>query len=288
MEYPPSKYRITSVSIDSRFADQTYTDTSEFMIRLPSNMRNVIQISLSSVEIPQVAYVFSAAAGNTVFIVVVAGVSHRLAISEGNYTPAQLAAAVSAAVVPLVAGFDVSYNSTTDRMTISSATTATLFLYDDMQPAIYDRMRDWGLGFNLGFRKVVSGVPAPIIVGTGIHVPCPPLTASPAYMLLQLACPDLLDNTIHRVLDGSYVNALAKLVLREGSYKIQYDDGSNLLRKETVFPKPTALTQLRIRLLDAYGTVVDMANTDWSMTFQITEIVSAGKYAELNNVYGRS
>jgi len=283
MEYQPSKYRITSVSIDSRFADQTYTNTSEFMIRLPANMRNVIQISLSSVELPQVAYVFAVAAGNTAFSVEVGGVRTRYDISEGNYTPAELAAAVDA-VLPL--GFDVSFNSITDRITVSSTVPATLYLYDVTQPAIYERPRDWGLGFNMGFRKV-GAVPGAVVVSGPVVAVSPPLTASPSYMLLQLQCPDLLDNTVHRIADGSYVNALAKLVLRSGSYKIQYDDGGNLLRKETMFAKPTTLTQLRIRLLDAYGNIVNMADTDWSMTFQVTEVVSSCQYAELNRAYGR-
>jgi hypothetical protein len=54
------------------------------------------------------------------------------------------------------------------------------------------------------------------------------------------------------------------------------------LRKENVFVRPTAMTQLRIRLLDAYGVVVDMGDTDWSMTLEFTEVVSLGVANALN------
>ena len=71
-------------------------------------------------------------------------------------------------------------------------------------------------------------------------------------------------------------------MLRSGAYQIQYDDAGNLLRKENVFQQPVSLTQLRISLVDAYGNLVDMGDTDWSMTFEIMDIVSSCQYAELN------
>ena len=46
--------------------------------------------------------------------------------------------------------------------------------------------------------------------------------------------------------------------------------------------RPTAMTQLRIRLLDAYGVVVAMGDTDWSMTLEFTEVVSLGVSNALN------
>jgi len=96
-----------------------------------------------------------------------------------------------------------------------------------------------------------------------------------------------MENTLHRLADGSFVQALAKVVLRpglggSGFYEVQYDDVRNGVRKENVFVKPTAMTQLRVRLLDAYGVVVDMGDTDWSATLEFTEVVSLGVANALN------
>lgn len=43
---------ITSLSIDSRFADQQFAGTGDFLVRLPSTIKNVTRVSLVSVELP--------------------------------------------------------------------------------------------------------------------------------------------------------------------------------------------------------------------------------------------
>lgn len=273
---PPSQTRITELSIDSRFADQYYQGTADYMIRLPSIMRNVMRISVGSVEIPVVAYVFSERAGNTNFTV---GGDVR-SISAGTYTADGLAAAVGAAATPILCAYDASSNRFSFSNTGGSPVTLTL---QSANLVIAGRSRFWGLGYNLGFRQQILIVPA----GGTVTAPSSPQIDPPAYMLFQLQCPDTLESTVHRLESGAYVQALAKLVLKQGAYTTNFDDASNMLRKENVFKQPTAITQFRIRLLDAYGQLVDMGDTDWSVTFDIVEVVSSCQYSELNNAYGR-
>jgi hypothetical protein len=286
----PSRYRITSVSIDSRFADQYYHGTSDFMIRLPSTMRNVMRIAVSSIEVPEVAYVFSAKAGNTTFTVEGVG---TFSVAEGNYTPAQLAAAVSDSAGAI--GLDCSYNAITNRFAFVATSggpyTVALYGAGPVGPCsgpcpispVNDSSRYWGIGYNMGFRDKT------IVVSSGEPVVAcqSPQTAAPAYTLLQVQCPDMMENTMHRTDGGSFVPALAKLVLRNGFYALQTDDGGNSLRKENVFQSPSSITQLRISLVDAYGRFVEMGDTDWSMTFEIMEVVNSCQYAALNKAYGR-
>lgn len=263
--------RVTSLSIDSRFADQYYDGTAEFMIRLPSIMRNVSRIALTSVELPQVAYVFSAKAGNTGFFLDMMGSRVERVIADGNYTPSQLATAITVAINE--GGIDVSYNSITNRFVLSSA--GPIVLTFASASGASARTRYWGLGYWLGFREQA------VFVGAGATVAAPqaPQVAPPAYAFVQVQYPDMAENTLHRTETGSFVQALAKVVLRpSGSssfYTIQYDDGANFVNKETVFPSATAISQLRIRLVDAYGVLVDMGDIDWSMTLEVTEIVNA-------------
>jgi hypothetical protein len=144
----------------------------------------------------------------------------------------------------------------------------------------------------MGFRKVAAPLPQPpmpvfVTAAKPVVSPSPPTTAAPAYMLLQLQCPDMMENTVHRTAAGTYVHALAKLVLRSGAYQIQTDDGANLLRKENIFQQPTSINHFRVRLVDAFGDLVDMGDADWSMTFEIAEVVNSCQYNELNRMYGR-
>ena len=296
---PPSQTRLTSVSIDSRFADQYYHGTTDFLIKLPSSMRNVMRVALSSIELPEVAYVFSATAGNIQFAVTTGtGVQVPLQIAEGNYTPAQLAEAVQDAIhgSSIGMGLDCSYNSITNRITFTASMGGpyTVSLFGSTSASggcggtcplkdVSKRSRFWGIGYNMGFRDKYIGVSA----GAPAIACQSPQTAAPAYYLLQLRCPDMMENTLHRTESGSFVQALAKVVLRNGAYALQTDDGGNLLRKENVFQSPTQIATLRISLVDAYGDLVEMGDVDWSMTFELMEVVSSCQYNELNRAYGR-
>jgi hypothetical protein len=279
----PSELRVTTLSIDSRFADQIYGSTADYMIRLPATMRNVGRVGLTSIEVPQVAYVFSGIAGisNINFSVVVGAVVTPLDISAGTYTAASLAAAITEAMAADVSG-ECLYDSIGNRFSfVNTGGPVFSVLLQSSDPVVAGRSRDWGLGYNLGFRT------GTVVVTTSVTAPASPLLLPPAYMLFQLQCPDMMENTLHRLADGSFLQAMGKVVLRpgyfdSGYYQVQYDDSSNNLRKENVFVRPTSITQLRIRLLDAYGNVVDMGDTDWSATLEFTEVVSSCEYGALN------
>ena len=268
----PSRYRFTEYSIDTRFADQVYDGTGDFMIRMPSTLRNVIRIALTSVEIPLVEYTFSERHGNL-------RITTSLSIPAGNYTAAGLETAVATTT-----GFTCTYDVSTNRFTLGAGT------YNLLSPdaTIAARTKDWGLGFNLGFKKSQLDAAGNITLGSSTVAPNSPSLGPAAYYLLQLQCPDMMDNTIHRVSAGGTVPAFAKLVLRSGFYQVQFDDGANLVRKENTFAQPTSIASLRVRLVDAYGSTVDMGDTDWSMTFEVMEVVSSNLYGELNRAYGRA
>jgi len=228
-------------------------------------MRNVSRIELTSAEVPQVAYVFSTALGNTSFSFDISGVQHSGTIPDGSYTPTQLITAVNAAFD--ISGITLSYNSITNRISITNTGTTSIVLTLSPSFSTTTTEKYWGLGYWLGFRTqtFVLGAASTLVA------PSAPITTPPAYALVQLQCPDMLENTLHRTADRSFVPALGKIVLRGGSYTVAYDDASNLLLKETVFPRSTAITQLRFTLVDAFGKLVQMGDTDWSLTLQITE-----------------
>jgi hypothetical protein len=268
----PSRYRFTEYSIDTRFADQVYDGTGDFMIRMPSTLRNVIRIALTSVEIPLVEYTFSARRGNL-------RITDADSIPAGNYTGTQLAAAISTATA--TPGL-CTYNDITNRFTLAAGT------YNLLSPdaTIAARTKDWGLGYNLGFKKSQLNASGNLI-GTAPFLAANSPSLGPAtYYLLQLQCPDMMDNTVHRTSAGGSVPAFAKVVLRSGFYQVQFDDGANMVRKENTFAQPTSIASLRVRLVDAYGCTVDMGETDWSMTFEVMEVVSSNLYGELNRAYG--
>lgn len=269
---PSAQYKITSLSIDSRFADQNYgtpPDTSDFMIRLPETIKNVMRIRLSSTEIPVIEQTFTIEKGNTNI--------NSTTIPSGNYSVIELAAAVQTAL-----GSPYTVTVVHNRIVISSTSNFTLSI-GSTDPKICSRKTHWGLGYYLGFRVPYTGSRSITSTGNTITAYAPPLTAN-NYYLMQLLCPDPLETFLHRIDGNSAIPAFAKIIMSATS-GTNYDDNSNMVRKEHTFLAPTNISQLRIRLLDSFGVPVRLNTADWSLTLEITEIVNTKMYDKLNQTY---
>jgi hypothetical protein len=285
-----SKYRISLVSLDSRFATQIGCNKGEFKIQLPRNMKNVMRIRMSSSEIPLVAYVFSEEVGNTTFAVRV-GASDTFTkcvpIPDGNYTATRLMNAIQTSLQGVHSGFSCTFNSTNGRVTISNSSLPFELYLISYNKKIASRLANWGIGYNLGFRsgkvKAISAIGGGYSI-TGESLLC--LQSAP-YYLLELKCPDSVENVTHPVLDNGYLNAFAKVILKDNVYVFNFDDNSNLVRKEFTYLAPTSIPFFNVRLMDSYGDTVNMQFMDWSITIEVTEIVNSKTYADISNTYSR-
>jgi hypothetical protein len=304
-----SKFKIYSMSIDSRFADQVYKGTGDFMIRLPSTYRNIMRIAVSSVELPLVEYLFSAEHGNLNLSVAVATAVYdpvtnpvptfgpwvNLRITAGNYSSSSLAAEIERVLQTV----DTNFLCTLDPIAgfIRIRHNGDLFFKVNLtsdNPTIAARPTHWGLGYYLGIRTkgpiISSGAESGdefmqnryAVMGTAIL-----LTQPIPYYLLQLQCPDMLENITHRVSAGASIPAFAKLVLRDGAYQLQFVDGGDWMRREYTFLAPSNISQLRVKILDPYGEIVNMQGMDWSLTFEMYEVVNQRTYRGLADTYER-
>jgi hypothetical protein len=270
----PAKFTITDLSIDTRFADQYNNGTADFTIRLPDTYKNIMRMRLSSVEVPLVELVFTARRRNIEFSV--GGVA--VTIPSGNYDGTSLAAAVQTAMQTVSGTATCVYDSVANRFVITADPSLEIVLHDSgtVLPKRY-----WGLGYYMGFRT-------PVLFGSASYTGTQPPQLGPTpYYLMQVSCPDQVDTTVHSTGFQSWIPALAKIVLRRGIYAVQFDDGANKLRKEIVFASPSNVGQLRVRLVDPYGNLVDLGDVDWSMTFELTAVTSSCKYEDLNGAFGR-
>ncbi len=250
------------------------------MIRLPSTLRNIMRIRLSSVELPIVEYVFSDSNGNRTLLVEIGGTQTLVAIPSGNYDPSGFCFAIQTALRIVDATFSCTFSPLTGCMTIRrSGGSCTLLLGSD-NPHVAARHTYWGIGYNMGFR-----VQKIVVDGSGTVAPSPVVTRPNPYMLLQLRCPDQLENITHRIFGNASIPAFAKLVLRGDSFVAAFDDNANLLRKEYTFLAPSNLSSLYIRLVDPYGNTANILDMSWSMTLEITEVVNSNVYAAIGQTY---
>ena len=278
-----ARYKISMLSLDSRFADKYYDGTADYQLRLPSTAKNIMRIALSSIEIPNVEWLFSAKHGNINF-------SWRLATSStwtdetipaGNYTSDDLATAIG---VTLGASFTVTVSPITGLMTIAH-TLGTEFLFRgySSEGRIAERRNYWGLGYYLGFRdKEVTSVSGAI---TGKSIV---LVQGAPYYFIQLEIPKPVEPMTHRLWDNGWIGAFAKVVLRDGTYTIEFDDGGNMMRKENTFLAPVNFQAVRVRVVDPFGDTVNLLDMDWSLTLELYEVVNSRVYSSISETYGRN
>ena len=285
-----SRYKIYSMSIDSRFADQFNTpgDTSDYTIRMPSTYRNIARVALSSVELPLVEFLFSEKHGNLTMDICQGEIVSTVGICPGNYAPCDLISLLNDSFHDISSGFNVTILKTTGTVCITSPEAFTLHPASE-NPLIATRPSYWGLGYYLGFRNK-GPLTSTYDDVLGLHTLCGTavlLVQPTPYYLLQLWAPEFLENVTHRVAGIASVPAFAKLVLRDGYYTLQFVDNGDYMRKEFTFLAPTNVSHLRLKLLDPYGEPVDLRGMDWSATVELYEVVNSRTYANMARTYGR-
>ncbi|NBV84264.1 malate dehydrogenase [bacterium] len=72
-------------------------------------------------------------------------------------------------------------------------------------------------------------------------------------------------------------SAFAKIIIGTPKNDMIFDNGNNLLTKTIQFSQPQNISQIRVKLINAYGDVILM-NNNMSMTVEVTEIVNSTLY----------
>jgi hypothetical protein len=263
------------VNVDTRFRDNAGITNAGFCtIRLPRTYKNITSMRLSSVELPNTWYDFSATQENTNFTV--SGV--QCTISDGNYSSTALASAITASVTA-AAGFSIAvgFNSVTGKCTLSAATAFSL----DFTPAMTSgtccvtrdanvRPFDTGLGSYLGFISNVytsaSSYTSESITNTW---------GNNTYVLLNLEKYEAID---HVSFNGTASPAFAKIVVSASKNSVIYADGRSTIANKVVFPEPENISVIKLKLTDCYGRPLNLYG-NFSFTLEMQEVVSSKLYS---------
>jgi hypothetical protein len=246
---------------------------------------------MASIEIPLVEYTFSAVKGNLNFYVKLGSNPNYVAtgnLVEGNYTALSICDAVQTLLLNIHSGFRCYLNTINGKVTIENLTVPFTINFESRLPNISERPTHWGLGYYLGYRETVLS--AVLMPGGGTYklIATSIVNVQPSpYYLLRLKCPDEVFNLTHSTANAGFVEAFAKVILRDNYYSIQFDDNSNLLRKEYTFLAPVRIPFFNLRLFDPWGIPVNMLDADWSVTLEITEVVNSKTYTTLASTYQR-
>jgi len=286
------------VNIDSRFRKSYLEPPSDYIYEFAHPYKNVIKAKISSVEIPIGFYTFSNAKKNVMFRIDATdyvGGKHYLTVSieEGDYTGSELVNVIQGKFngIKDLYGlfFRIVLNANTNKVTIyhdgsgpppsPQGPSHCAVPYEIMfgMVGIENRQYDFGLGYNLGFRQKMYEVKSPYSITSESLIN----TKGDNYFLLGME--DF--NTVEHKTNDSYIKCFAKILIKRdvGSNSIIFDDGYTVLSNEIVFPRPIDLKQVRIRLMDMYGVLIDLHDVNYSISMEIVEVMNVQIYDTFRN-----
>lgn len=293
------------ISVDSRFRSDISDPTTAFTYKLEHAYKNVIRMRIASIEVPNMFYAFTKK--NNCFTIKafdITGIARTVTIfiKEGNYTSEEI-------IVEIQEKFDqnirnpfgiymtVSLDTINAKVTITNngvgpypVTSPNPFPTQGAKPFIIDfcscspvknRPQNWGLGYNLGFRhkqykvtnKSQSTSTPPLDIYSQTGESCIDVVTD-TYMLLAIN--DL--HTVEHKTTENYIQCLAKVIIREQKHMVVYDDGATLMANEIIFPSPTDVKILNVKLMDPYGDIIDLCGMNFSFSLEITEVLNTKLY----------
>jgi hypothetical protein len=164
---PTRKSVITrTINLDSQYRANLDDMSSDYTVVLSENVKNVISLSLASIEIPYSWYTFDTEYGTTCFWVD----DDLITITSGNYTPTELISEISGQIIAHEKGTGATYNSITGKCTLNIDGDVLLF-YDDtgtltcsskncLSGSNNGSRKNYNLGYLLGFtQQVYTDIP---------------------------------------------------------------------------------------------------------------------------------
>jgi len=296
------------INIDSRFRTDYSDPETNFLYKLVTPVKNVVSVRLSSVEIPNTYYNFSAydpttglgrgnvyarvyyPSGQTAYY-------YDIQIPDGNYTigdpvtyndPTNILVVLQqqfglATIQFSEIEWTVSFDPIKSIVGIASAWVpsgkegAPAFDLDFTANAPFiSRQFDWGLGYNLGFRnKVYDQVIRIDAEGVADMV-------GPNYLFVSLY-PDWKVVT-HNNPDKTQFGPFAKIIVNVPKNDVIYDNGANTVTKEYWLQQPTTVSSFQIMVTDPYEENIDLVGANLSLTVELKEIMNPALYEHIRQV----
>jgi hypothetical protein len=273
-----------NLNIDTRFRDNYYTSPpTNFNIQLPLNIDNVLQMQLSSIELPTSYYVVSKQYNNNYFTITVNDSTSVVTIPDGNYNQNTIMNIINTQLSLLGSPFDlVSFIINLVNVDTGSAQTMVgpngtgvvtkiELNFQNDRVGIEDRGTPLPLkfGWTLGFRNgLYTG--SLNYVSEGIVD-----LIGPRY--LYLVVDDFnnnVNNNFYSAFNNSILNKniLARISLTSSLFNVLEQNNLNVITTPREYFGPVNLYSMNIQLLDEYGRIVDLNNMDYSFCLTLVTV----------------
>ena len=274
------------LSVDTRFRDNYYyTKSSDFILQLPFKINKVVSMQLSAIELPISFYGISQHYGNNFFHITVfyrnedgenIEVSKKITIRDGNYNAKDLLDKINCFLTENDDIFSKIYVFLDISETGSGTGKITFKLKDDDDYfIIYSFTLDFSrdnegnespidlrtkLGWNLGFIKP--------IYSENLEYEAEALIEPASIRYVYLSIEDYNNSVNNQFVSSNNKtldpNILARISVKGSYFSLVMENDFSIVTEPRQYFGPVDIQRIRIRLLDDYGRIIDLNNTDYS------------------------
>jgi hypothetical protein len=267
--------------LNSCFRHNYYnSNPCDFQYIIPSEIKNVLSMRLVSIEIPNAWYLFSKITKNNSFIIEIhiCGKikSYNIIVPDGNYDIDTLQNYLNSkyfyesdteSELKYLKFYIDPYNFKSNFVIIENCDceftfTFTLIFLEEMSQNLMNTF-GWTLGFRLAkYIDIEDKVESEGLYDGG----------GDRYIYVCINDYQYNNNNINIVgFDKSILNedVIAKIPMVNGKLSLIIDDNSNLLTKTRRYNGPVTISKLQIKILDRFGSIINLNNMDYSFTLEI-------------------
>ena len=293
------------VNIDTRYKTDPNSNAANYTYSLVTPLKNISSIKLSSLEFPNVNYIFSNSKNSNTFTIIYDGQNIPITIPEGIYSPCSIVDAINLKFTNMTTASYSSGTTTHFKMYYNSSTFKTIIMNDKPFGINFDNTYPDGtvnnnksLGTLLGFRQNLYSTPTNIPVistlannaGIGYISESVLDTQGDTYILVKI---NNYGNIIHDSVDAAIVNGVSTLVKKTDNYfakillygqkgTIIFDTSANFITKTVNLRQPENISKLQITLYEPNGDIIQLLNFDYSLTLEFTYILSSALKTKSN------
>ena len=238
------------INVDSRDRDKSkYPDESNFVFELNDTIKNIVSISLSSIEFGNTSYVIEEKIGNNTFTIIYDDTEHDFVLPNGNYTVDYLSEAINEFLiinVPQII-FEIDEISATVKFTSEENDFSLRF----------DRIEEYpSFGQVLGFKNVNYDSTDKVIQGEKIVN-----LIGESYYFLKI-------NDLGKIRHKGKTY-FCKVIVDAPKYEVTYDSQKNYVTKDVELIQPIDLDRLHVEVVDYYGNDIEQNGIDFSFTLEL-------------------
>jgi len=277
----PIKRRVIKkvLLVNTKFRDNyDETESTNLTIQLPTVIKNVISMKLSTFEFPITNYIFSQSLQTNIFTIIYNGTEYLITIPEGNYSSFELAAEVNIQFLAAPVAAEVSFDSKYGKFIINFSAGAiggnTLDL-DFRVPDDLNRNIMHNIGWIMGYRQ--SQYTGAVCLGSAaLEVAYTPegIFDSGGTRYIYLVVNDF-NNNVNDFFVGAFENyittsdILARISQPSTMSDIIFDDNSDYILKKRNYFGPVNIERLHIQVLDEFGRIIDINHMDYSLSLEL-------------------